>query len=298
MAVINLGLVQAIWVSTVAPTNTSMIWYDINSGVRLHKYYDTDTSTWVSFVLNAATLPLLRTGGTISINYDPAQFEVVAGNLTIKANVLSAVTPPFPISDITGLQTALDLKVDKVTGKSLILDSEILRLSTVVNYTHPVNHPPAIITQDLNNRFVTDIQIAAWSAKQDALGFTPYNATNPAGYITEDYFLTHSFAKSYRIILPSAGSVAARVLGATEGVDYPTGWVLHEAGDNANDLMIDHNLDKSMMAVTVSQISVLGERRLVGNAAYAGLLEPDSNSLRIEGLATVAFQIAINIIFY
>lgn len=41
-----------------------------------------------------------------------------------------------PIS--TAQSTALGLKVDKVTGKSLINDSEIIRLSTVVNQTIPV----------------------------------------------------------------------------------------------------------------------------------------------------------------
>lgn len=37
------------------------------------------------------------------------------------------------------------------------------------NYTHPANHPPSIITQDSDNRFVTDAEKAAWSGKQDAL---------------------------------------------------------------------------------------------------------------------------------
>ena len=34
-------------------------------------------------------------------------------------------------------------------------------------YTHPANHPPSIITQDANNRFVTDAEKAAWSGKAD-----------------------------------------------------------------------------------------------------------------------------------
>lgn len=37
------------------------------------------------------------------------------------------------------------------------------------NYTHPASHDPSIITQDASNRFVTDAEKAAWSAKQDAL---------------------------------------------------------------------------------------------------------------------------------
>lgn len=36
-------------------------------------------------------------------------------------------------------------------------------------YIHPTNHDPSIITQDLNNRFVSDAEKSAWDAKQDAL---------------------------------------------------------------------------------------------------------------------------------
>ena len=43
------------------------------------------------------------------------------------------------------------------------------------NYTHPVNHPASIITQDANNRFVTDAEKTAWNAKQAALGYTAEN---------------------------------------------------------------------------------------------------------------------------
>jgi hypothetical protein len=43
------------------------------------------------------------------------------------------------------------------------------------NYSHPVNHPPAIITQDLNNRFVSDSEKSTWNGKQDALGYTAEN---------------------------------------------------------------------------------------------------------------------------
>ncbi len=69
-------------------------------------------------------------------------------------------------------------KVDKSTGKSLLADSEINRLATLVNYVHPANHPPSIIAQGVNNRFVTDIEKATWNAKQASLGFTPENTIN------------------------------------------------------------------------------------------------------------------------
>jgi len=47
MAIKNLGTIQAIWSGTVAPTNTAMLWYDTNTGIFKHKYYDVPTSTWL-----------------------------------------------------------------------------------------------------------------------------------------------------------------------------------------------------------------------------------------------------------
>jgi hypothetical protein len=69
-------------------------------------------------------------------------------------------------------------KVDKVTGKNLLSDTEIARLGTLSNYTHPANHPATIITQDPSNRFVSDTEKANWNAKQAALGFIPENTSN------------------------------------------------------------------------------------------------------------------------
>lgn len=41
-----------------------------------------------------------------------------------------------------------------------------------VAYTHPANHPPSIITQDANNRFVTDTEKSTWNGKQNAITAT------------------------------------------------------------------------------------------------------------------------------
>lgn len=43
------------------------------------------------------------------------------------------------------------------------------------NYVHPATHPPAIIAQDANNRFVTDAEKASWSAKAPSTLVTTTN---------------------------------------------------------------------------------------------------------------------------
>ena len=80
-------------------------------------------------------------------------------------------------SDVTGLDTALNAKVDKEAGKGLsssdYTSTEKTKLAGIAdnanNYTHPASHPASVITQDENNRLVTDVEKAAWNAKQAAL---------------------------------------------------------------------------------------------------------------------------------
>ena len=62
--------------------------------------------------------------------------------------------------------------VQKITGKGLSSEDfttvEKNKLSGLSNYTHPDNHLPGIISQDENNRFVTDIQINSWNDKANS----------------------------------------------------------------------------------------------------------------------------------
>jgi len=99
-------------------------------------------------------------------------------NTSNKQNSLAVDGTGVKFPTVDAVNSGLNLKVDKVAGKSLILDTEITRLGTLANYTHPTNHPPSIITQDVSNRFVTDAEKATWNAKQNDLGFTPENTAN------------------------------------------------------------------------------------------------------------------------
>ena len=293
----NLGQVQALWISTVAPTNTAMIWYDTNTGVNSHKYYDVSTSTWEAFILNAATAPLLRSGATILLVYDATQFEVVAGALTIKSDILASVTPPFPMSDIIGLTAALATKVDKISGYSLLVDTEIARLLTLSNYTLPSSLPATIITQTTSYNFVTQAQIDAWNAKQDSLGYTPYDAANPADYITMSDISGLNFLNSYIITLPAAALVADRVAGSVPGTDYNADWTIEASGDNPNDLLIIHNLGRRIFGVKIHSVVGTEETELMRNEAYSGIVTPDQNNLLIKNLATIGLPIVINLVF-
>ena len=83
-----------------------------------------------------------------------------------KLDGLSNYTHPatHSISEVSGLQTALDNKVD---------DSQVLTnvpagaLFTDTVYTHPATHEATIIEQDATHRFVTDTEKTTWSGKAD-----------------------------------------------------------------------------------------------------------------------------------
>ena len=66
----------------------------------------------------------------------------------------------------TEVNTKLNDKVDKVTGKGLSTEDYTTNEKNKLfgidenanNYTHPLTHPASIIVQDSSNRFITDAE--------------------------------------------------------------------------------------------------------------------------------------------
>lgn len=103
-------------------------------------------------------------------------------------------------------------------------------------------------------------------------------------------------SSAYLISLPSAGTVADRIAGAVEGVDYPDGWVLAQ-GSTAVDIDIQHSLGQRAIQVSVFAVDGTQEQLLMNTAAYNGIITPDADNLRIQSLATIQKRIQIYIIF-
>jgi len=116
--------------------------------------------------------------------------------------------------------------------------------------------------------------------------------------VTNLYFTEARAQRSISITLPSAGSVAARIAAAVEGVDYPTGWVL-VAGTSPVDLLITHNLGRVLNGITVFSIDGLNQERLLVpfSNAYSGILAPNTNSVLIEALSDITTKLRINVTF-
>lgn len=93
-----------------------------------------------------------------------------------KLDGLSNYTHPAArsISEVSGLQTALDGKVD---DSQVLTDVPSGALFTDTVYTHPATHE-AIITQDATHRFVTDTEKTTWNDKMTT------SHTHDDGYYT------------------------------------------------------------------------------------------------------------------
>lgn len=110
--------------------------------------------------------------------------------------------------------------------------------------------------------------------------------------------LTGGEASVYKITLPSSTTIAGRIAAASEGTDYPTGWVL-APGSNAANLEITHSISKRVANVNVFYLVTGTEyRQLINfNNAYSGITTPDTDTLLIEALTTIQKEIQIFIVF-
>lgn len=124
---------------------------------------------------NSFTVPN-RTGGTLSIG------EVVS--LLIFDNTLSnsfvafGGTRDIPSGNYSDENARDAIGAALVAGTNMSIDvndsNNTITISTSgTSYTHPASHPATMITEDSNNRFVTDTEKTTWNGKQSALGFTP-----------------------------------------------------------------------------------------------------------------------------
>jgi len=105
-----------------------------------------------------------------------------------------------------------------------------------------------------------------------------------------------TIGNSYTINLPAAANLAAKIAAATEGVDYPTGWVL-TATDTIN-LTITHGLAKEIDHVTVKK--VVGAAKTIlkpYSTAYSEVTATTTSILVIEGIDPTTTQTLIHLTF-
>lgn len=110
----------------------------------------TATAAAATKLATARTINGVAFDGTANITVTDS--TKVAPTGTIVANRIAV------FSDTTG-------KVIKDSGFTIATSVPSGAKFTDTVYTHPTNHPASIITQDANNRFVTDSEKSAWNSK-------------------------------------------------------------------------------------------------------------------------------------
>lgn len=118
--------------------------------------------------------------GSESVGYTKAETDsLLAGKGTY-----SKPSGGIPKTDLaSAVQTSLG-KAD-----SAVQPGDLASVATTGSYNSLSDKPtiPTSLSQlsaDSTHRLVSDTEKSTWNGKQNALGFTPYNSTNPAGYQT------------------------------------------------------------------------------------------------------------------
>ena len=149
-------------------------------------------NTWVEIVARAAPhehdeayAPLTHAGagGTAHANAvaagaagfmtgaDKTKLDGIAtgAQVNVATNIAQGTrtTTTVPITSSTGTGATLGAATTSLAGVMSSADKTKLDgvATSANNYTHPANHAPSIITQDTNNRFVTDAEKATWNGK-------------------------------------------------------------------------------------------------------------------------------------
>lgn len=88
----NLGLVKAIQVSTVEPTNTNLIWFDDNPSVKIHKVFDTVLASWVPLKDPSASVYSSLTGINTYVGNTTPTFSAYTEGQVIHAKISATNT--------------------------------------------------------------------------------------------------------------------------------------------------------------------------------------------------------------
>ena len=188
---------------------------------------------------------------------------------------------------------ALANKVDKITGYTLLSPTQATVISNQSG-TNTGDETEATILAKLGVDSVLDGQdiVNSLETKVDKIlgkGLSTNDFTN------DEQTKLSGLIKPQKIHLPAYSDVADRIANAESGTDYPATFTLSVASPGG--LQIVHNLNRDCHTVSVWSIDINGKRQERNAAAYTGLLAPNTNTLVVEGLATVVKAIDIYLQF-
>lgn len=104
---------------------------------------------------------------------------------------------------------------DKVNGLTVETAVPAGALFSDTVYSHPATHAPSVILQDIDNRFVTDAQIASWNSKADGT-HTHTGVYEPANANIQSHI--SNSANPHSVTAAQVSAIATSQKGAASGI--------------------------------------------------------------------------------
>jgi hypothetical protein len=135
--------------------------------------------------------------------------------------------------DLSGLQPKESGKGLSANDYSTAEKTKLTGIETGANnYTHPANHSPSIITQDVSNRFATDTEKTTWNGKASQRLFANLSAPVASSGTTEKVLL--------QLMIPAARAVVGSTFRAwIIGNSSTTGTLIFRVKCGANGTISD-----------------------------------------------------------
>jgi len=294
--------------SAVREDDTNRVEFTLVDGTKV--YLTLGALAWLDVLSAAVTKVFGRTGDVVAVSGDYTAAQVTnafnkavddlddIGNGITNVHLTATKLAEIILNTTARHSHSNKAVIDLITnaGGGIIPTAQ-----QIIDWTAGASASAEFI-QDTVAAFLQDITGLTWTYDDNLGTLTPtvtleaFTTDNlPEGSINK-YASSAETQTVVTITLPSASTVAGRISAATEGTDYPTGWILTE-GVSDKDLLITHNLNRRVAYVTVWAVTGTEEQQLLNTAANNGIRTPTINSLLIQSLATITKQIKIYIIF-
>ncbi|MHB8871055.1 MAG: hypothetical protein ACYC5G_01185 [Candidatus Doudnabacteria bacterium] len=294
--------------SAVRENASNRVEFTLKDGTKV--YLTLGALAWLDVLSAAVSSVFGRTGAVVATSgdYTAAQvtnaFNKAADDLDDIANGTTNVhLTATKLADITANTADRHSHTNKAV-LDLITNAGggiIPTAQQIIDWTAGASASTEFI-QDTVASFLQNITGLTWTYDDIAGTFTPTVTLEAftTDNLTEGSINKYASSADTQIViemtLPFASTVAGRIAAATEGTDYPTGWVL-TVGTSPVDIVITHGTGRRVASVSVCAVTGTEEQALFNTAAYNGWKTPDTNSLLIQSLATIPKQIKIYMIF-
>lgn len=190
----NLGLVAGIIVSSSAPTNTKVIWYD--TGANKQKYYDTINSTWRTFgtnnvlFLNSARIAtnILGTESTLIDNIVVPSININPNSVLLYSHLKFKLTGIYNSDPSSALAGTIRLRLNGVALGSAVLNFPNNQINQPIKIEGSIRYQKVGVSGEI----IIDFRITYFDGTQTILTGL-YNSLGISSPVTIDTTIPNTF---------------------------------------------------------------------------------------------------------